>query len=67
MVIGTPPDTHYNILKKILKGNPRAVLIEKPLCTNIKDCFDLKKITSHYPGMIWTAMEYRYMPPVKNL
>ena len=32
MVIGTPPDTHYNILKKILKGNPRAVLIEKPLC-----------------------------------
>ena len=32
MVIGTPPDTHYNILKKILKGNPSAVLIEKPLC-----------------------------------
>ena len=32
VVIGTPPDTHYNILKKILKGNPSAVLIEKPLC-----------------------------------
>ena len=24
-------------------------------------------LTNNYPGIIWTAMEYRYMPPVKKM
>ena len=64
-IVATPNHTHLELLKDLIKTNAH-LMIEKPLCTNIKDCFDLKKITSHYPGMIWTAMEYRYMPPVKK-
>ncbi len=32
VIIGTPPDTHYKILKKIDKNKTKAILIEKPLC-----------------------------------
>ena len=34
VIIGTPPDTHMSLAKTILKTRPpRALLIEKPLCT----------------------------------
>ena len=62
-IIATPNFTHIDILKDIIKTKAH-LLIEKPLCTNVKDCFHFKKITKGYPGIIWTAMEYRYMPPV---
>ena len=62
-IIATPNFTHINILKDITKTKAH-LLIEKPLCTTIKDCKEFKKITTNYPGLIWTAMEYRYMPPV---
>ena len=62
-IIATPNFTHIDILKDIIKTKAH-LLIEKPLCTNVKDCFHFKKITRGYPGIIWTAMEYRYMPPV---
>jgi predicted dehydrogenase len=64
-IVATPNHTHLDLLKDLIKTNAH-LMIEKPLCTNIKDCFDLKTRTSNYPGMIWTAMEYRYMPPVKK-
>ncbi len=64
-IIATPNHTHLNLLKDLIKTNSH-LMIEKPLCTNVKDCFDLKRWTSNYSGMIWTAMEYRYMPPVKK-
>ena len=62
-IIATPNFTHIDILKDVIKTKAH-LLIEKPLCTNVKDCFHFKKITKGYPGIIWTAMEYRYMPPV---
>ena len=62
-IIATPNFTHINILKDITKSKAH-LLIEKPLCTTVKDCKEFKKITTNYPGLIWTAMEYRYMPPV---
>ncbi len=62
-IIATPNFTHINILKDITKTKAH-LLIEKPLCTTVKDCKEFKKITTNYPGLIWTAMEYRYMPPV---
>jgi len=34
VIIGTPPDTHMGLAAKILKARPpRALLIEKPICT----------------------------------
>ncbi len=33
IIIGTPPDTHNKLAIEAIKEKPKAVLIEKPLCT----------------------------------
>ena len=64
-LISSPNFTHIEILKDVIKTN-KHILVEKPLCTNTKDCFEIKNLTKDYPSMFWTAMEYRYMPPVSK-
>ena len=64
-LISSPNFTHTEILKDIIKTK-KHILVEKPLCTNIKDCLEIKKLTKDYPSVLWTAMEYRYMPPVSK-
>ena len=32
IIVGTPPDTHLPLALSALKENPRAILVEKPLC-----------------------------------
>jgi len=64
-IISTPNFTHLKIIKDILKTK-KHILIEKPLAINTKECLKLKKLTKNYPSIIWTAMEYRYMPPVNK-
>jgi len=65
-IIATPNFTHIEVLKSVLKSNAH-LLIEKPLCTTVEDCKEFASLTENYPGVIWTAMEYRYMPPVKKM
>ena len=65
-VIATPNFTHINILEKIIKTN-KHLLVEKPLCTTTKDCKKFELLSKNYSKIIWTGMEYRYMPPVKEL
>ena len=64
-IISTPNFTHLKILKDVLKTK-KHILIEKPLTINTKECLKLKKLSKNYPSLIWTAMEYRYMPPVNK-
>jgi predicted dehydrogenase len=65
-IIATPNFTHIEVLKSVLKSNAH-LLIEKPLCTTVEDCKEFAVLTENYSGVIWTAMEYRYMPPVKKM
>ena len=62
-LISTPNFTHLKILKDVLKSK-KHILVEKPLWVNTKHCIEFKKLAKNYPSIIWTAMEYRYMPPV---
>ncbi len=62
-LISSPNFTHIEILKDVIKTK-KHILVEKPLCTNTKDCLEIKKLIKDYPSLFWTAMEYRYMPPV---
>jgi len=64
-LISSPNFTHLEILKDVIKTK-KHILVEKPLCTNTKDCLEIKKLTKDYPSVFWTAMEYRYMPPVSK-
>ena len=65
-IISSPNFTHIQILKDVIKTK-KHILVEKPLCTNTKDCLEIEKLTKDYPSVFWTAMEYRYMPPVAKL
>ena len=65
-IIATPNFTHINVLEHILKTN-KHLLIEKPLCTTTEDCKRFEILSKNYSKIIWTGMEYRYMPPVKQL
>ena len=65
-IIATPNFTHIDVLKDLIKTNAH-LLIEKPLCTTVEDCLRFKKLAAGYSGVIWTAMEYRYMPPVARI
>jgi predicted dehydrogenase len=62
-IIATPNFTHIEVLRDLVQTKAH-LLIEKPLCTTVEDCLEFKKLANGYPGVIWTAMEYRYMPPV---
>ena len=65
-IIATPNFSHIEILRDIIKTKAH-LLIEKPLCTTVKDCKEFAALTEDYPGIIWTAMEYRYMPPIDKM
>jgi len=65
-IISSPNYTHIDILKDIIISN-KHLLIEKPLCTTTNDCKEFKDLTKNYPAIIWTAMEYRYMPPIQKM
>ena len=65
-LISSPNFTHIKILKDVIKTK-KHILVEKPLCTTTKDCLEIEKLTKDYPSVFWTAMEYRYMPPVAKL
>ena len=65
-IISSPNFTHIQILKDVIKTK-KHILVEKPLCTTTKDCLEIEKLTKDYPSVFWTAMEYRYMPPVAKL
>ena len=65
VVISTPVSTHFSFSIECLKAN-KHILVEKPLCTNTKDCLEIKNLTKGYPSVLWIAMEYRYMPPVSK-
>jgi len=65
-IVSTPNFTHIEVLKSLVKTNAH-LMIEKPLCTTVKDCKEFESLTHDYPGIIWTAMEYRYMPPVNKM
>lgn len=68
LVIASPNDTHRDILKDIFSASHALpVLVEKPVCTTMKDCDWLRKAGAAHKAPVWVAMEYRYMPPVQEL
>jgi predicted dehydrogenase len=69
IVIATPNHTHLNILNDVLETGLH-VLVEKPLCTNVKDCqlaIDRDRQTHRDGRVVWVGLEYRYMAPTARL
>ena len=43
LILLSPNFTHIDVIKKVLVAN-KHLLIEKPMCTNVDDCFNYKKL-----------------------
>lgn len=68
-IIATPNNTHRDILLSAFEhGNPfMHILVEKPMCTTIKDCRTIIDAAQGRPGLLFVGLEYRYMPPVSRV
>jgi predicted dehydrogenase len=66
VVIATPNHTHRALLEDAF-ATRKHLLVEKPLCTTVADARWAAERAARHPAVVWTAMEYRYMPPVARL
>jgi predicted dehydrogenase len=63
VIVVSPNYTHRAILEPLLDGD-LAILSEKPLCTTVADAQWVASRAARRRAIFWTAMEYRFMPPV---
>ncbi len=66
VVVATPNHTHIDVMGDLL-ATDKAILVEKPLCTTLEDCQQIAQAVQDRPGLVWVAMEYRFIPPVARL
>jgi myo-inositol 2-dehydrogenase / D-chiro-inositol 1-dehydrogenase len=63
VVVASPNHTHRQVLEPLFDAGLH-ILCEKPLATTLDDARWVVDRAQETPGIFWTAMEYRYMPPV---
>ena len=62
VIVASPNHTHRDVLAPLFDAGLN-ILCEKPLATTIEDARWIVERAIQSPGIFWTAMEYRYMPP----
>ena len=62
VIVATPNNTHRSVLEPLFDAGLH-ILCEKPLATTVDDARWISVRAAQSPGIFWTAMEYRYMPP----
>ena len=67
LIITSPNFCHAEQLLAVSMRRPLPVLVEKPACTDLASVASLKALANKSKQKIWTAMEYRYMPPIAEL
>ena len=66
VVIASPNHTHATVLRDAL-ATDLAVMVEKPMCTTIDDCLDVRRWAADRSALTWVGLEYRFMPTVAAL
>lgn len=62
VIVASPNYTHRKVLEPLFDAGLN-ILCEKPLATTLEDARWVVERAAASPGIFWTAMEYRYMPP----
>lgn len=62
VIVASPNHTHRMVLEPLFEAGLN-ILCEKPLATTLQDARWIVERAAASPGLFWTAMEYRYMPP----
>lgn len=63
VIVASPNFTHRRVLEPLFDQGV-AILCEKPLATTLEDARWVAARAAQSPAPFWTAMEYRYAPPV---
>ena len=66
VIVATPNHTHRAVLEPLFDAGV-PILCEKPLATTLPDARWIVDRAAASPAPFWTAMEYRYMPPLAAL
>ncbi|MEK9637146.1 MAG: Gfo/Idh/MocA family oxidoreductase, partial [Acidimicrobiaceae bacterium] len=66
VVVASPNFTHVDVLRDLL-ATDLHVLVEKPLCTTVDDCYTILELAEGRSAITWVGLEYRYMPPIARL
>jgi predicted dehydrogenase len=66
VIVASPNYTHRRVVEPLFDAGLH-ILCEKPLATTIADARWIAERAAHHEAVFWTAMEYRYMPPVAAL
>ena len=66
VVIATPNFTHADVLRDAF-ATDLPILVEKPLCTTIEDCHQLREGAARRRALVWVGLEYRFVPTVARL
>jgi myo-inositol 2-dehydrogenase/D-chiro-inositol 1-dehydrogenase len=64
VIVASPNFTHRAVLEPLFDAG-LAILCEKPLATTLDDARWVADRAAASSAVFWTAMEYRYMPPVE--
>jgi predicted dehydrogenase len=64
VILGTPPDSHMGLALSILeRGAPKAMLVEKPLCTpNLSDCDLLDQLATRTGTHVLVGYNHTLVP-----
>ena len=66
LIIASPNHTHHDLLIDAM-ATDLPVMVEKPLCSTVKDASAIAKLAASRAAAVWVAMEYRYMPAIARL
>lgn len=59
LIVCTPNYTHLDIAKVAIKSN-KHILMEKPMVTNLKDAYEMKKMAKEYKSIFQIGLQYRH-------
>lgn len=62
VIVASPNYTHRAVLEPLFDAGLN-ILCEKPVATTVEDARWIVERAAKSPGIFWTAMEYRFMPP----
>ena len=62
VIVASPNYTHRAVLEPLFDAGLN-ILCEKPVATTVEDARWIVERAAQSPGIFWTAMEYRFMPP----
>lgn len=63
LVIATPNYTHADLMRDVFETD-KHVMLEKPMCTTIRDAEEVYTRGLQHTGIVWIGLEYRYMAPL---